>query len=72
MLDRELLSALDTFREPAQEGGAVSTGRMAHGLFNHASVGSRGIDDRRGLSQSISWRQDLAPYRSSFVCPCDI
>ena len=26
------------FREPAQEGGTVGTGRMAHGLFNHASA----------------------------------
>ena len=52
MLDRELLSAFCVFfREPAQEGGAVGTARMAHGLFNHASAGSRGIDDRRGLSQ---------------------
>ena len=40
------------FREPSQEGGAVGTARMAHGLFNHASAGSRGIDDRRGPSQS--------------------
>ena len=62
MLDRELQSAFGVFfREPAQEGGVVGTGRMVHGLFNHASAGSRGIDDQRGLSQSISWRQGLAP-----------
>ena len=55
MLDRELLSVfLCIFMEPAQEGGAVGTAGMVHGLFNHASAGRRGIDDRRGPSQSIS------------------
>ena len=65
MLDRELLSAIGLFfREPAQEGGSVGPARMAHGLFNHASACSREIDDRGGPSQSISWRQGLAPYMS--------
>ena len=73
MLDRELRSAFCVIsREPAQEGGAVGTARMAHGLFNYASAGSRGIDDRRGPSQSISRGQGLAPYRSSSVCPGDV
>ena len=35
-------------REPAQEGGAVGTCWMAHGLSNNASASSRGFDDRRG------------------------
>ena len=45
ILDRELLSAFLYFREPAQDVGAVSTCWVAYGLFNHASAGSRGIDD---------------------------
>ena len=51
---RTSICFLCIFREPSQEGRAVGTARMAHGLFNHASAGSRGIDDRRGPSQSSS------------------
>ena len=43
MLDRALLSAFCVFLwNLPQEGGAVGTARMAYGLFNHASAGSRG------------------------------
>ena len=75
MLDRELLSVLAVFlgnlpKEPAQE--AVGTYWIAHGLFKHVSAGSRGIDDRRCLSQSISWTQSMTSYRSSLICPGDI
>ena len=45
MLDRELQSVLLYFRESFQKGGTVSACWMAHGLFNHASTGSRGIDE---------------------------
>ena len=45
---------------------------MSHGLLNHANAGSRGIDDRRDLSQDISWRKGLAGYMSSSFCPDDI
>ena len=37
------------------------------GTFNHASAGSRGIDDRRGLSQSISWRQGFASHTTGLL-----
>ena len=73
MLDRELLSSFSVFvGQPAKEGGTRGTCWMAHGLYNHASAGSRGIDDWRGLSQNISWGQGLTPYRSSSLCPSDI
>ena len=62
MLDRELLSALGVFfKEPAKEGGDVGTGRMAHGLFNHASAGSRGYFAKHLLEARFCTLQVFCP-----------
>ena len=71
MLDRELLSTFGVFLGNLHRKEELSI-LVGWRIFNHASAVRRGIDDRRGPSQSISRMQGLASYRSSSVCPGDI
>ena len=72
MLDGELLSPFAVFLGNLPRKDELAALVVWRRVFNHASAGRRGIDDRRGRSQSISWRKGLAPNRSSSYCPGDI
>ena len=73
MLDRELLSAFCEFlgNLPRKEELSALLGwRMVYSIMQ--VLAAEGSDDRRGPSQNISWRQGLAPFKSSSVCPGDV
>ena len=73
MLDRELLSAFCVFlgNLPRKEELSTLLGwRMVYSIMQ--VMASEGSTIGEGPSQSIYWRQGLAPFRSSSVCPGDV